>query len=105
MLRDTRSVLRKASGAAPPTDFDGADSDITLKLKAPDGTEYTATTKLTYKKYLTASGNVDARWNKVRNLGEKCTQVPFMNKGEKAALTIRLYSSPPRSSSYFVSLF
>ncbi|GMI16478.1 hypothetical protein TrLO_g12844 [Triparma laevis f. longispina] len=95
MLLDARPTLRKASGAAPPTDFDGANSDITLKLKFPNGTEYSPKTKLTYKKYQQASSNAEARWQKVRNKGEKCTQVPFINKEDGSALYDGPFSSSP----------
>ncbi|GMH61172.1 hypothetical protein TrLO_g221 [Triparma laevis f. longispina] len=95
MLRDTRSVLRKASGAAPPTDYDGTDSEITLRLKHPNGTEYGRQTKLTYKKYLTATSNAQGRWEKTyHQTGGKCTQLPIINKEDGS----ELYAGPYEQS-------
>ncbi|GMH92801.1 hypothetical protein TrVE_jg10810 [Triparma verrucosa] len=79
-------MLRKSSGAAPSA-LDAGDNAIKLKLKHPDGTAYSKTTKLTYKKFLTATSNANARWQKVHyEKGEKCSQPPFINKEDGSVL-------------------
>ncbi|GMH83501.1 hypothetical protein TrVE_jg5558 [Triparma verrucosa] len=95
LLRDTRSILRKSSGAAPPTEYDSDTAEITLTLKASDGTEYTSTTQLTYKKYMAATSNAEARWRKSRDLGGKCTQVPIVNKLDGSVYDGPYDPSPP----------
>lgn len=71
-IRDIRSTIRKATGAAPPSEYDGDDNnDVSFTYVDATGNEVSSTTKLTYKKYLQADALAGNRFNHARNKGEK----------------------------------
>ena len=90
-IRDIRSTIRKASGAAPPSEFDG-DETVEFTYLDASGTVQTASTKLTYKKYLKADALVKNRFEKARQTGDKCAQPPKILK--PASTTDYLYDGP-----------
>uniref|UniRef100_A0A7S2QUM1 EF-hand domain-containing protein n=1 Tax=Triparma pacifica TaxID=91992 RepID=A0A7S2QUM1_9STRA len=90
-IRDIRSTIRKASGAAPPSEFDG-DETVEFTYLDASGTVQTASTKLTYKKYLKADALAKNRFEKARQTGDKCAQPPKILK--PASTTDYLYDGP-----------
>ena len=58
MVRDIRKILRDATGAAPPSEFDGGNTEVPFTFVDASGMTFSATTKLTYKKFMAA----DALW-------------------------------------------
>jgi len=70
-IRDIRTTLRKASGAAPPSEFDGTDSISFTYKDASGNSGAVGSTKLTYKKFLQADALANSRFNRARDKSEK----------------------------------
>ena len=86
-LADIRSTLRAVTGAAPPTELDGADESVVIELFDAETGEVAAhSTMLTHQKYLSSQPKVHTRFNDLQNSRSKCSVFPNLLNSDGSIL-------------------